>query len=445
MKAKKLAMLLLVVFSLVSASFVLAEIKDGLNIRNAEAAPTGGNILYVGGSGPNNYTKIQDAIDDASSGDTVFVYNGTYKENLDIGKSIRLLGEDKNNTIIDGNHEEDLVYIVAKFAEIKNFSLVNGWHHCILLEEASHNVIQNNLIFNTSGPIGSGGIGITIDPNSYYNVVRNNEIFNNIHYGILLGANSSFNIIENNLVYSNRYHGIHLDNGSNNYITSNHIYNTAGDGINLHRYSFNNVISENSIYNNSECGIVINTFNGPANNNILYHNNLINNSPMAHDDGSNVWYNIDLQEGNYWSDFDEPSEGAYDNNSDGIADSPRDILGGDNQDRYPLMYQYPNTAPPAVEILRPNNYLYIGDREIIPTDSPIIFGKITVKADATDDSGIKKVEFYIDDNLKETIEKEPFEWLWNETAFFKHSIKVIAYDKAGNTASDEIDVIIFNI
>lgn len=25
-----------------------------------------GNILYVGGSGPNNYTKIQDAIDNAS-------------------------------------------------------------------------------------------------------------------------------------------------------------------------------------------------------------------------------------------------------------------------------------------------------------------------------------------------------------------------------------------
>jgi len=35
-----------------------------------------GNTLYVGGSGPNNYTKIQDAIDNASNGDTVFVYSG---------------------------------------------------------------------------------------------------------------------------------------------------------------------------------------------------------------------------------------------------------------------------------------------------------------------------------------------------------------------------------
>ncbi|MCK4416367.1 MAG: hypothetical protein KAU84_04365, partial [Thermoplasmatales archaeon] len=35
----------------------------------------GGNILYVGGSGPGNYTKIQDAINAAWYGDTVFVYD----------------------------------------------------------------------------------------------------------------------------------------------------------------------------------------------------------------------------------------------------------------------------------------------------------------------------------------------------------------------------------
>jgi len=37
-----------------------------------------GNTLYVGGSGEGNYSSIQDAIDDASDGDTVFVYNGSY-------------------------------------------------------------------------------------------------------------------------------------------------------------------------------------------------------------------------------------------------------------------------------------------------------------------------------------------------------------------------------
>ena len=59
--------------------------------------------LYVGGSGPGNYTKIQDAIDDASDGDTVFVFSGIYNEFLSIDKSIQLIGEDKNTSIINAN------------------------------------------------------------------------------------------------------------------------------------------------------------------------------------------------------------------------------------------------------------------------------------------------------------------------------------------------------
>jgi PKD repeat protein len=40
--------------------------------------------------------------------------------------------------------------------------------------------------------------------------------------------------------------------------------------------------------------------------------------------------------GNYWSDFDESSEGAYDNNTDGIVDAPYNISSDNNQDLYPL-------------------------------------------------------------------------------------------------------------
>jgi len=65
----------------------------------------GRDTLYVGGSGTGNYSTIQDAIDDASDGDTVFVYNDSspYIENVVVNKSINLIGEDKDSTVIDGN------------------------------------------------------------------------------------------------------------------------------------------------------------------------------------------------------------------------------------------------------------------------------------------------------------------------------------------------------
>ncbi|HID25329.1 MAG TPA: hypothetical protein EYP23_02545, partial [Thermoplasmata archaeon] len=88
----------------------------------------GGKTLYVGGTGPNNYTKIQDAIDNASSGDTVFVYDDSspYHENLFVNKTISLVGEDKNTTIIDGKKQGDVVYVSADSVNITGFTIRNS-------------------------------------------------------------------------------------------------------------------------------------------------------------------------------------------------------------------------------------------------------------------------------------------------------------------------------
>ena len=52
----------------------------------------------------------------------------------------------------------------------------------------------------------------------------------------------------------------------------------------------------------------------------------------------------------------------------------------------------------------------------------------------------EKVEFYIDDVLKANVTSEPYTWTWTEKTIGKHTIKVVAYDNEGNSASEEIEV-----
>jgi len=72
-----------------------------------------GHILYVGGSNPGNYSKIQDAIDNASQGDIVFVYDDSapYYENIAINVPIHLIGENRNTTSIEGGNHAVSIFV----------------------------------------------------------------------------------------------------------------------------------------------------------------------------------------------------------------------------------------------------------------------------------------------------------------------------------------------
>jgi len=107
------------------------------------------------------------------------------------------------------------------------------------------------------------------------------------------------------------------------------------------------------------------------------------------------------------------------------------------------------TVPPNVEIVVPEEgYLYWNWWKMpIPSQNSIVIGAINVDVDASDSgSGVDRVEFYVNDALRYTKNYPPYKWEWNEKSLGLnlYRLKVTAYDNAGNSASDEIRVRIFN-
>ena len=243
--------------------------------KQSTIATFDGNTLYVGGNGTGNYTSIQDAIDDASDGDTVYVYvyddSSPYYENVEIMyKSINLIGEDRNTTIIDGSGSGDVVSVLANWVNISGFTIQNSKidyrHAGITIWYSNHNIITGNIISNNDN-------GINLWHSSGYNTISGNIISGNWN-GIELWESCNHNIIADNNISNNDARGIMLLGCSNNIITGNNITNNDGSGIVLGHSSLN-TITGNYINSSSSDGEGISLYKSSSNNitgNIISNN-----------------------------------------------------------------------------------------------------------------------------------------------------------------------------
>ena len=106
-----------------------------------------------------------------------------------------------------------------------------------------------------------------------------------------------------------------------------------------------------------------------------------------------------------------------------------------------------DASPPEIEIEKPKeNYLYIFDKEIIPLPlkTTIVIGKITIKVNAIDDSGVDYVLFMSCNELLYNDTEEPYEYVY-DGSFGWHTISVAVYDIFGNYAIEDRNIYVINI
>lgn len=184
--------------------------------------------IYVGGSGPGNYTVIQDALNDVSVGGTVYVYPGTYHEHLVFTHPVHLIGEDKTRTILDGDFKDYVVIMGAGNSTLSGFTITHS-----------------GIVFPLAG------IYLTSDEN----IITGNILIDNF-YGLHIHG-ADHNTISGNEITQNHRCGMYFSLSSNNKILANSVSHQPVNGFGLFEYSNNNTFYDNVVSQNNFSGLTL--------------------------------------------------------------------------------------------------------------------------------------------------------------------------------------------
>lgn len=195
------------------------------------------------------FATVQRAIDQAISGDTIYIKNGIYKESIAINKpNLTLIGESNQLTkLVSPSHDSEHYFTIkvgvsASNTVIKNINISGGYFYTISLEhdylresEKYTGVRGVSLIDNKIH--GSGRDVIKVKPGVRQVLITGNEIFNsgrrdNSNAEGIDIVNARDITITDNLIHHTTTTGVYIKGGTqNSYIAHNFISDTGGSGI----------------------------------------------------------------------------------------------------------------------------------------------------------------------------------------------------------------------
>ncbi len=256
-------------------------------------------ILTVDDDGGADYECIQDAIDNATAGDMILVYEGIYKENLVIPVSITIVGNGSGETIIDGNNSGNVIEISESGVNIGHITVQNGSTSGIYLTNNNATIFNCTIIDNGLGIYSNGTDGF---------IIRNCNVSDNI-IGVFFNSSVDIQFV-NNTCSNNDDYGITFDSSDNVTFVYNDIFNNGNYGI----------------YSSGSTRLIV------------HHNNFANNtgvSSQAYDNTSSNGWDDGISEGNFWSDWS--GSGTY--SIDGA---------GNAEDKYPLEDPVETNSPQKI-------------------------------------------------------------------------------------------------
>lgn len=210
------------------------------------------DIIYV----PDDYPTIQEAVYNASLGDTIMVRAGTYYENLIVNQTVTLIGENKATTIIDGSGTDNVVTLNNTSITLSGFTIRNGKDFSGI--EAPH--FGNHQIFNNKLINNAFGINLLFTSG---NTVIDNTLIDNDIVGINIASSSTNNVSSNHV--SQSAFGIKLEGSDNNFIVGNTVSDTS---YGIYMYSSN----LNDVDRNRVSGKTVGIYSVYSNDNNLRHN-----------------------------------------------------------------------------------------------------------------------------------------------------------------------------
>jgi uncharacterized repeat protein (TIGR01451 family) len=207
---------------------------------------SGSSTLTVCASGCD-YTRIQDAINAASAGDTIEVHGGTYFEHVNVSKTLTLRGVDNGSgmPVVDAGGNGSAIILSADGCVIEGFVARNSG---VSYPNAGIEVYSNGNTISSNTASGNY-YGMFLD-SSTGNTVSGNDVTDNSQHGIRLNSSCN-NTISSNTATGNNYYGIWLFSSSdNNTIWGNNVTGSI-NGIRLQSSNGNTILGNTATGNNN--------------------------------------------------------------------------------------------------------------------------------------------------------------------------------------------------